>query len=204
MSSNARWPKLEIIMVNEEILGGLKSALSRGETLKQAMMSFYNSGYKKEEIEEAARIVQRENIVIKKPMQKKIVPTSKKPLKTKPKKTTQKVSAYGEQMKAQLKSSEKIKKNLDDAINKLQQVKKETQPIQPKQNQKKEKQKRPLKTKSLKPVKSKKVSNYEKEPKPKGKLMVFLLIFFLLFLIAVLAAVFLFREELVNFFTNLF
>jgi hypothetical protein len=42
-------------MVNQEIVEGLRLALSRGYTLERAMMSFYNAGYKKEEIEEAAR-----------------------------------------------------------------------------------------------------------------------------------------------------
>jgi len=42
-------------MVKEEILGGLKLALSKGESLKQAMMSFYYAGYKKQDIEAAAR-----------------------------------------------------------------------------------------------------------------------------------------------------
>jgi len=42
-------------MLNDDIVGGLKSALERGATLKQAMMSLFNSGYKREEIEEAAR-----------------------------------------------------------------------------------------------------------------------------------------------------
>ena len=41
--------------MNEEILGGLKAALARGESLKKAMMSFYSAGYKKEDIEAAAR-----------------------------------------------------------------------------------------------------------------------------------------------------
>ncbi len=41
--------------MNEEILGGLKSALERGESLQRAMMTFFNAGYNKEEIEEAAR-----------------------------------------------------------------------------------------------------------------------------------------------------
>ncbi|NMB66955.1 hypothetical protein GYA25_02770 [Candidatus Woesearchaeota archaeon] len=41
-------------MVNQEILGGLIAALERGESLKKSMMSLYNAGYKKEEIEEAA------------------------------------------------------------------------------------------------------------------------------------------------------
>lgn len=45
-------------MVNQDILEGLKSALFKGETVNKAMISFYNAGYKKEEIEEAARILQ--------------------------------------------------------------------------------------------------------------------------------------------------
>jgi len=45
----------DYLLTNQEILGGLKAALERGQTLKQAMMSFYQSGYKKLEIEDAAR-----------------------------------------------------------------------------------------------------------------------------------------------------
>ncbi|MEX0920235.1 MAG: hypothetical protein WDZ69_01490 [Candidatus Pacearchaeota archaeon] len=37
-----------------EIVDGLKYALARGETLEKAMMSFFNAGYTKEEIEQAA------------------------------------------------------------------------------------------------------------------------------------------------------
>ncbi len=61
-------------MVNKEILGGLKSALERGQSLKQAMMSLYNAGYIKQEIEEAARALQLEQqqqqIQIQMPIQK--------------------------------------------------------------------------------------------------------------------------------------
>jgi len=45
-------------MVNQEILGGLRLVLNRGESLEKAMLSFYNAGYKKEEIEEAAKFLQ--------------------------------------------------------------------------------------------------------------------------------------------------
>ena len=70
------------------ILGGLKGALARGESLRQAMMSFYNAGYKKEEIEEAARALQREEQT--QPIQQK------QPLKQKipQPKTIQRVSDY--------------------------------------------------------------------------------------------------------------
>ena len=42
-------------MINEELVGGLKSALERGYSLEKAMLTLFNSGYKREEIEEAAR-----------------------------------------------------------------------------------------------------------------------------------------------------
>jgi len=45
-------------MTSEEIVEGLKSGLAKGESLREAMMSFYNAGYKKEDIEQAARILQ--------------------------------------------------------------------------------------------------------------------------------------------------
>lgn len=43
--------------INDEIVGGLISALSRKESLEKAMMTFYNAGYEKEEIEISARKV---------------------------------------------------------------------------------------------------------------------------------------------------
>jgi hypothetical protein len=42
-------------MINETIFHGLIEALSRGESLQSAMFSFYNAGYNKQEIEDAAR-----------------------------------------------------------------------------------------------------------------------------------------------------
>jgi hypothetical protein len=42
-------------MINQDIIEGLKLAMSRGETLEQAMNSFYNAGYKKQDIENSAR-----------------------------------------------------------------------------------------------------------------------------------------------------
>src|SRR3989344_7659558 len=45
-------------MANQDIVNGLRQALARGESLKQAMITFYNAGYKKEEIEDAAREIQ--------------------------------------------------------------------------------------------------------------------------------------------------
>ncbi|MEK6847546.1 MAG: hypothetical protein AABX50_00280 [Nanoarchaeota archaeon] len=41
-------------MAKEELVEGLKVAVSKGEPLEKAMMSFYNAGYLKEDIEAAA------------------------------------------------------------------------------------------------------------------------------------------------------
>ena len=45
-------------MSSQDLIEGLKYAITKGATLDQAMMSFYNAGYAKEEIEEAARMMQ--------------------------------------------------------------------------------------------------------------------------------------------------
>jgi len=45
-------------MVNEDILGGIEEAVENGSTLESAMMSFYNAGYLKEDIEWAAKSYQ--------------------------------------------------------------------------------------------------------------------------------------------------
>jgi len=47
-------------MAREELIKGIRMAVKKGETLRDAMMSFYNAGYKKEDIEEAAREVYSE------------------------------------------------------------------------------------------------------------------------------------------------
>ncbi|MDD5012592.1 MAG: hypothetical protein PHQ66_03035 [Candidatus Nanoarchaeia archaeon] len=50
-------------MVNEEILGGLISAMERGQSMESAMNSFFNAGYNRAEIEEAARVASEQPIV---------------------------------------------------------------------------------------------------------------------------------------------
>ena len=42
-------------MVKEDIIRGLEGAMSKGESLERAMYSFYNAGYRKDDVEEAAR-----------------------------------------------------------------------------------------------------------------------------------------------------
>lgn len=60
MSLNARRRRLNIVAPldqsrEQEIVGGLKNALDRGETLAKAKQSFINAGYKQEEVEAAVQ-----------------------------------------------------------------------------------------------------------------------------------------------------
>ena len=44
-------------MPKEEIIEGLKAAIAKGDSLNKARMSFYNSGYSKQDVEDAAKII---------------------------------------------------------------------------------------------------------------------------------------------------
>jgi len=85
-------------MVKEEIVAGLKYAIAKGENLPNAMMSFYNAGYSKQDIEEAARVLQasplpqtQPTLSIQQQTQQPIQPTQQSPVPM----ITQRVSAYG-------------------------------------------------------------------------------------------------------------
>ncbi len=64
-------------MAKEDIIRGLEGAMSKGETLENAMYSFYNAGYKKEDVEAAAtalstHLSQQESLIPNVPLPKKI------------------------------------------------------------------------------------------------------------------------------------
>jgi hypothetical protein len=63
-------------MVNKDIFGGIKSAISKGYSLQSGMQSFYNAGYKKEEIYEAARKWQK-LMYVKEQQKKQQIPEKK-------------------------------------------------------------------------------------------------------------------------------
>jgi len=185
-------------MVNVDILEGLRSSLAKGKSLKQTMISFYNAGYKKEEIEEAARALQVQQFQQIQPH-----PTAQAQQKVqaiKPQPTTQ--SAQLRETKPQIQPQQPI------------------QPVKPRQLEPK-KHPRKLFKKSVKIPKirkfrktivkqkpervAQKVSSYQKPAKkPERILMTFVLIFILLVLLGVLAAVFFFKTDLIGFFNSLF
>lgn len=78
-------------MVNEEILGGLRSAVDRGERLVDAMNSFLNAGYDRQEIKEASEVFKEEEGP--KPAPKKQAKKAPKKI-TRKKKPKKRVSEY--------------------------------------------------------------------------------------------------------------
>jgi hypothetical protein len=171
-------------MVNEEILGGLKSALERGQSLQKAMMSLYNSGYKKEEIEEAAR-----NLMEFKP-ESQLQP----PIKTVPK--TGKVKPAPQILAAPIKP--RAFPELHTMQVPQQPPTQLAKPTQPQEN---------------KQLPIQKVSSYE-SPKPKEKIkgkgrskertIILVLIILLILLMAVLGLIFLFKQQLIDFLSSFF
>ncbi|MCR4327410.1 MAG: hypothetical protein NUV46_02415 [Nanoarchaeota archaeon] len=178
----------EYLLTNQEILGGIKSALARGENLKQAMMSFYRAGYKKEEIEDAARAylyLQRGA------SEESVLSEKEKSLKENSKKDIER--------ELQLKKEEEEKKKSD-----MEKMKKETSLYG------KGETKVPLisgeKFKEEKRV-VQKISGYENQKMSssgKGKTMTIVLIVTLIVLLGILGLVFLFKAELISFINNLF
>ena len=94
-------------MVNQDILGGLRLAVGKGESLKKAMFTFYNAGYRSEEIEEAAKVLQRERISTPKflPTASQNRKLNKKTLPSLMKGSHQKISTYNNPKKLNKKIS---------------------------------------------------------------------------------------------------
>ncbi len=148
-------------MINRDIVEGLRNALSRGYTLEQAMMSFYNAGYKKEDIEESARALHEHPSQPLSHLQKSTPKGITKPV-TKP-----------------------IPSKYHPT----------PQPTPPKVSE----------TKGKPETQGKQIiSKYEEKTTTKGKLGIILLIAALFVLLLVLAGIFLFRKELIDFFNSLF
>jgi len=181
-------------MVDKDLVEGLRTALSKGESLEQAMYTFFNAGYEKAKIEEAARalVYQRKPEPMPqrpvsppprlkpRPKPKQILKPSPMPLlpqKTKPQLKPQPIPPVSKPMPSPKPSPEKP-------------------PLEPYAPEK------PIKETTKKPSKQI-ISEYEKQKAPKKKLAVILLIIFLIVLLGGLASIFIFRVELIEIFNNL-
>lgn len=202
-------------MVNEEIFQGLKIALFKKQSLKDAMESFYNAGYEKNEIEEAAKSLQMQEFqqnLNKDLEQKSTTKTFFK--KTKP----------IEPEKQKIQEESLPSKNIPPSVSSFNQelkpflIQKDFQPkviqigVKPKffkslpkleSTQKISKYETPKSLEISKEKVIQKVSKYEKTiERPKKDIMAIVLIIMLLLLVGILVAVFLFKTEIIEFFSN--
>ncbi|MFH1503501.1 MAG: hypothetical protein ABIE36_02500 [Candidatus Diapherotrites archaeon] len=221
-------------MINEAIFHGLIAALARGESLQGAMLTFYNAGYGKQEIEDAARelhkqtggqaekminpkkISERDKIIYQqiKKQESKPVPqdfTGAKQTSNKQKiqskrelrrdsrmlnkqnkrdqlKPVQIISKYGEADK----TANELKKKIEQAISSLKGIKMPSKvEVIHQQAEKKP------------PIIIQEISGYGAPPKQINKSVTLLLIFILILLFGALAAVFFFKEQLIEIFNKL-
>jgi len=84
------------------IVEGIKNGIKRGQSLKQAMISFYNAGYSRQDIEDSARVVQSQSQLVQPSQQSSQIKTpstnsqqiSKIPIQQSQKNYPQNVSSY--------------------------------------------------------------------------------------------------------------
>ena len=176
--------------MNEDIIGGLKSALTRGYSLEEAMFSFFNAGYKKEDIEEAARTLQLQTQnkeeewqpepiwVIKQRMEGKPVsnsPSSFKPEKERSEeeqKPERNLSPQGRIVEAK----PKVVKEVSDIIVKPTEIRKQVAPGR--------------------------VSKYSNADS-RITTIIIILVVLLLLLMGILGIIFVFKDQVIEFFNNL-
>ena len=174
----------DYLLTNQEILGGLKAAIARGEELKDAMMTFYQAGYDKTEIEEAAKSYIE--------MLNPITAQNQMPLSKAERKARDKAE------KERRKAEEKARKSKQGENSKNSNAVYPTPQPMGAAGQKKSLQETEQKV-------SKYVAPKEKPSKPPGgKAITIVLILVLLLLLGILTSVILFREELIGFFNGLF
>ncbi len=193
-------------MVRGDIVGGIKLALSKGQSLQQAMQSFYNAGYKKEEIEEAARAIQNEGFqtqIIKKPDQeikKQTAPGKEKHLSyVPPPKAPVQPSEAMPPAAPKIEPEQKIQTSPEQVTQKIQEPEKKEVKNLP-QTPETLTPRVPLQTNVYKPVMTQRVSSYG-PPEEKGGVdfVTVILIILLVILIGGLISVFFFRESIIQF-----
>ena len=188
-------------MSKEDIIEGLKAAIGKGEPLDKAMISFYNSGYPKEDIEDSAL-----GLTSPRPpvtfSTTQPVSTSKTSFLGKILKKPQPAQSQSQSVQPQYiyepvkrKESELQKPGTKEPEYSSE---KATYEEYPSEEEAVYQEYPPLQKQQT----TQKVSQYGVKPSPVGTLVVFILVFFLLFLIGVLVSVFLFKDNLAAFFNS--
>ncbi|MEK6895576.1 MAG: hypothetical protein AABX48_03570 [Nanoarchaeota archaeon] len=175
--------------MNTEIFEGIKSALARGDSMQRAMYSFYNAGYAKDEIEEAAKAVQLEQF-------------QKQYNQNTPSKSSPSVNA-----KTNVVQQAKPSVNYQKPIQNIQNIQNENKDLQNRLAQIKHSQIQTQTKPTLqeKPVQT--VSNYNfQKPKVSNGLdiLIILLIIAIVFIIGGLIASLIYKSAIVNFLNTKF
>ena len=192
-------------MVREDILGGLISALVRGETLRHAMISLHNAGYEKKEIEWAARTIQMQGYeqMVSESNTKNIIPHQQKTQKLIPGKPTPVVSTYGsESQSSQISSPEIVKK--DKIVHGVRIEQQNKQELKKKGGIMQDYELGGTAPREGATEYPQLASRYEPKQKPVGKMIITTLIILLICLLGILILVFFFKQEIIAFFNNLF
>lgn len=182
-------------MVDQLILEGLKLALHKGQTLKEAMMSFYNAGYTKQAIEAAARELhshgEHPEVSSHEPTRPTQPKQEFKPL-ARPSASLEKNLEGVPEKHGRLPLLFRNKQKSFDAVRGMRAHPAMKNPVQ----QVQQIQKTPI---------HKEVSSYSTpQKKAKNKLTLIILILVFLVLLGVFAAIFLFKEEVLELFNMLF
>ena len=168
-------------MVNQEILGALKSAVARGQSVKRAILSLENTGYNKKEIEEASQAL---NQGVSEETAQEFQQRS--PQKQKP--------GIIQQAKQLIQPNAQPQQLIQQPIVQQQSPQTQQQNFQQPQIQQ-----------QIQPINSNQtVSSYGQPKKPGGELFIVILVICLVVLLGLLATIFFFKEELLNFFSNIF
>jgi len=166
-------------MVNQEIFWALKSAIARGQTLEQAMLTLFNTGYEKKEIQEAGRALQIEQYNQQ----------VKSPQKTEPKrpKRIQPVQPQEIQQPSQTEQFQPVQQETQQPLQTSQQFSYE---------------KTPQKVSSYEETYKRVMENKNKQNAEKGsKILVITLIIVLALLLGTLIALFIFKEQIIEIFS---
>ncbi len=190
-------------MVNEEIVGGLKNALDRGSSLQKAMMTFFNAGYGKKEIEDAAAVLLNYSPVKKEVTP--IVPTTKE-IKSDKEKEEQKTEEVKETTPPQLpnKKNENAKENNfpklppQKVVQKVSQYGEENNPQEP--NVPTPPGMKTATFKQVTPKTEKQIQKKEEKTKKSSsrKGIIIALVILLVLLIGILISIFLFRAQIID------
>lgn len=217
------------MVARDDIVGGLREALQRGETIEKAMATFYRAGYRRQDIEDSARAlyssgVSTKPVQVAKPIPKKIVaqpvkktkpiipkavaPAIKNPVQTNKiansKSTIEQIGTYSKNLQkvSSYGDNDKVQKGIQAAINELKSIQKGEENKKHLMFKKKDAGASLIKSKK-EGAKKQEISNYDSAPKKK-KWPIVLLIALLVILFGALIAVIVFKPEIIDFFNSLF